>query len=82
LTTSAISGAAHTMASAISRGRGRFPWSPSRLSTRAQISTSASLANSDGSTWNPPGRLIQACAPLTTLPSGLSTATRPSSPTP
>ena len=36
------------------------------------------LANSDGSTWKPAGRLIQALAPLTLVPSGLSTAARPS----
>jgi hypothetical protein len=52
------------------------------LITYATIRTSATLANSDGSIWNPPGTEIQACAPLTCAPSGDSTASRPSSVTP
>ena len=82
LTTSPASGAAHTTASMTSRSSGRFPPSPSGLSISAQISTRPSLANSDGSTWNPPGRLIHALAPLTDEPSGLSTASRASSVSP
>jgi hypothetical protein len=35
------------------------------------------LANSDGSAWKPPGSAIQECAPLTMLPSGLSTTSNP-----
>ncbi len=82
LMTRATSGAAHTTASATSRNSGRLPPSPSRLSIMAQISTRPSLANSDGSTWKPPGRLIHALAPFTELPSGVSTASRASSATP
>ena len=41
--------------------------------------TSPSLANSDGSIWNPPGSAIQAFAPLTRCPAGLSTASSSSS---
>jgi hypothetical protein len=37
----------------------------------------ASLAYSGGSTWNPPGSEIQECAPLTMLPSGVSTTSSP-----
>jgi hypothetical protein len=44
----------------------------------AVITISATLANSDGSTWNPPGREIHAFAPLTSEPSGESTASRAS----
>jgi hypothetical protein len=35
---------------------------------------SASLANSDGSIWKPPGTAIHAFAPFTDAPSGVSTA--------
>ena len=38
---------------------------------------SPSFAYSDGSNWNPPGSEIQECAPLTVLPSGVSTASSP-----
>ena len=44
----------------------------------AVIRISAILPNSFGSTWKPPGRENQACAPLTTEPSGVSTASRAS----
>jgi len=44
----------------------------------AIITMSATLANSDGSTWNPPGSEIHAFAPLTSEPSGVSTASRAS----
>ena len=49
-----------------------------RLKTIAITRISAILANSFGSTWKPPGSEIQARAPLTTEPSGVSTASRPS----
>ena len=44
---------------------------------RASIRIIPILAYSDGSTWNPPGSEIQECAPLTMVPSGVSTASRP-----
>ena len=37
----------------------------------------ASFAYSDGSSWKPPGSEIQERAPFTTLPSGVSTTSRP-----
>ena len=37
----------------------------------------ATFANSDGCSDRPPGRKIHACAPLTVLPSGESTTSRP-----
>ena len=76
ITTRAISGAATARASSTERRPGRVP--RARLNTVATIRMSATLANSEGSTWNPPGREIQACAPLMSEPSGLSTASRPS----
>ena len=78
-TTRPISGAAQ--ASAMNSARTRGPpeavgwlW----LKIIAVIRISAILPNSFGSTWKPPGRENQACAPLTTEPSGVSTASRAS----
>ena len=75
-----ISASSSTLAA--SRGRGIRPLSRRSPNTTAAISTSAILANSDGSTWKPAGRLIHALAPLTEVPSGLSTAIRPSTAAP
>ncbi len=75
--TSAISGAATARASSTDR---RPSTAPQRgwLNTVAMARISTTLANSDGSTWKPPGRSIQARAPLTSWPSGVRTAPRPS----
>ncbi len=62
-------------------GPGTRPLSRSSPKTTAMTRTSPILANSEGSTWKPAGRLIQALAPLTVVPSGLSTATSPSTAT-
>ncbi len=43
----------------------------------AVITMSASLANSDGSIWNPAPIEIHDLAPFTMEPSGVSTATSP-----
>ena len=55
---------------------GRSPRAPAKI--MAVIRISATLANSDGSTWNPPGREIHAWAPLMSEPTGVSTASRAS----
>ena len=52
-----------------------------RDSSQAADRIRPSLANSDGSTWNPPGSEIQALAPLTDWPTA-STASSSSSETP
>jgi len=80
ITTRAISGAATASASSTARRPGTLP--RARLNTVAMIRIRATLANSDGSIWKPPGRLIQALAPLTSAPTGVSTASRASSVTP
>jgi hypothetical protein len=76
ITTRAISGAATARASSTERtpGLATRAWP----NTVATIRMRATLANSDGSTWKPPGREIQACAPLMVEPSGVSTAIRAS----
>ncbi len=74
--TTGISASARTPAAC--RGPGIRPLSRSSPKTTAMMRMSPILANSDGSTWKPAGRLIQALAPLTVVPSGLSTAARPS----
>ena len=48
------------------------------LKVIASTRISAIFANSDGSTWKPPGSENQARAPFTDEPSGVSTATRAS----
>ncbi len=75
--TSATGISASTRTPAACRGPGIRPLSRSSPKTTAMIRTSPILANSEGSTWKPAGRLIQALAPLTLVPSGLSTAARP-----
>ncbi len=69
--------AATPAASPTVRSRGLV--SPWRSSPRmiAVVRMMASLANSDGSIWKPPGSEIQEWAPLTMLPSGVSTTARP-----
>ena len=74
-TTRASSGAAQARASSTERRPG-VPRHRDRLNTVARARTSATFANSDGSTWKPPGRLIHACAPLTAWVA--NTASRPS----
>ena len=75
---SAIGTAATTSARPTSTIRG---WSSaSRFSDRiiARPTHSATLANSEGCTEKPPGRMIHECDPLTVLPNGDSTAMSPS----
>ncbi len=72
--TSRISGAAASAASPASFSPGRPDSSWRRDSSHAADRTSPSLANSDGSIWNPPGSAIQAFAPFTLCPAGESTA--------
>ena len=77
ITTRPISGAAQPSARNSARTRGP-PEADGRawLKTIAVIRINAIFANSFGSTWKPPGRENQARAPLTTEPSGVSTASR------
>ena len=67
ITTRAISGAAQARASSTERRPG-VPRHRAWLNTVAMTRTSATFANSDGSTWKPPGREIHACAPLMSEP--------------
>ena len=79
ITTRPISGAAQASARSSERTPGP-PEVPGRawLKIIAVIRISATFANSFGSTWKPPGSENHARAPLTTEPSGVSTASRPS----
>ena len=83
ITTRPISGAAQASAVNSERTPGP-PEIPGRawLKIIAIPRISATFANSDGSTWKPPGSEIHACAPLMSEPIGVSTASRPSTVTP
>ena len=76
--TRAISGAAASAAQQTSLIVGRPDGSFRRDSSHAANRIRPSLANSDGSTWKPPGSAIQAFAPFTDWPTA-STASRSSS---
>ena len=80
--TSAIGTAAAPTVSHTWRSRGLVSPCGMLLSRIAPTRMIAILAYSDGSIWNPPGSEIQDFAPLTTLPSGVSTASRPRHDTP
>ena len=81
--TSAISGAAASAARAAFLIPGRpaagRPTPRRYANTSAVAKMTASLANSDGSTWKPPGSAIHAYAPFTVVPAGVSTASSNSS---
>ena len=81
ITTSPISGAAQASVMNSVRTRGPPEAAPVwilELKVIAMTRISAIFANSFGSIWKPPGSENQARAPLTTEPSGVSTATRAS----
>jgi hypothetical protein len=89
IATNAIIGSPQASTSATPRSRGpvrsgnrRLARSCISLNSMAVIRMIATLPNSGGSIWKPPGRAIQPFEPLTVEPSGVSTATRLSSDTP
>ena len=79
---SATGTAASTHASATSRPVGATRRSQRSAKTNARTSTRPTLANSDGCTVKPAATGIHERDPLTVSPSGVSTATSPSSETP